>query len=294
MLVATPAKKPSPEVKPVWFDLEFCMRYALKHLPGRESSLKYFNLDMEYTTVPGVFRPSGLRGCTRAVLYKTAGIQARRPNLEIQQRLTFDRGHILGALMAAYVRLAQDYPELGITDVIPNENQIAEVVTHCPSSDLGGKVDIAFRKDDIPYFCEVKSKMDPTAYKKLTSPMKVHQAQLNDYMGMTIHDPNVESVRAGFVIYTGPDFKGLDKQKRPKVCSKCERGHNSRLDFKVFYVEYCPKIWEESNQHIHEIHQYLENPERLPPMPDKFAFDPCTSCKYQEEVCGQTLVELLG
>ena len=202
------------------------------------------------------WNPSSLSGCVRKSVYKALKCpQDPEFKVPLAQQFVFDRGTVMGAWMAAYVRAADGHD--GITDVRCVAHDRSELLATDEDLSFGGFLDVYFRRYGRPYVAEVKSKDNDAAMDKITSPDKLQLKQFNDYMGMT-------GVHSGWLVYVGLS----------------EVGGKQTLRVIEFKHVFDPAMWEISKKEIRTLEMLRRSPARLGPKSSRQFFD-CPGCPWR-------------
>lgn len=225
----------------------------------RGSAVRYLRLDGDESkgSVPGIWRPSQIRGCLRKQIYKAVHAPTATPIFDGRQQDTFDRGNVFGAWAAAYFEAAAHIPSLGVSNVRSVCSPGGEALAFDKRLDVGGFVDVLFERHGHQYIVEIKSKDCAKAFSKIKSPDPTHLAQLNDYMAMT-------GVHAGWVLYLGPQSQGDGR---------------TNIEFKEFQHRYTPSMWQQTENRVNMLRWFMEEPEKMPPESSN-AFFECNNCPY--------------
>ena len=225
------------------------------------SAVRYLKLDGdERTRTHARWSPSQLRGCMRKQIYKAIGAPKADPVFDAEKEAIFDRGHVFGSWVAAYLEAAEQLPELGITNV-RSVCRRGEALLRDDGTQIAGFSDVLFNRYGHEYVVEVKSKEDAAAWPKMSSPQAEHEAQCNDYMHMS-------GAKAGWIFYIGvtPHPKG---------------GGKTRIGFKEFFRRYSPELWEKTKNRVMMLDWFMSDRERLAPKSDSPFFE-CNNCPYAE------------
>lgn len=228
----------------------------------RTSAVRYLKLDGdERHRLHSRWSPSALRSCLRSQVYKAVGAPKADSIFDLERELIFDRGHVFGSWVAAYLEAGSKIPELGISSVQSVCSPGGEAVVHDPGTQISGFVDIVFTRFGHKYVVEVKSKEDAGAWTKITQPQPEHAAQFNDYLSMT-------GAKAGWVFYIGigPHPRGNGKTK---------------VSFKEFFRRYDPKLWQATVNQVSMLEWFMSDQTKLAPKTTKTFFE-CPNCPYRE------------
>jgi hypothetical protein len=206
------------------------------------------------------WNPSSLDGCVRKNVYKAHGCPPD-PNfsVDLETQMIFDRGTVIGAWIAAYVRAAEGYD--GIEDVRCQALDREEELATDPAVGLGGFIDIQFTKGGRRYLVEVKSKDNDAAMDKITRPDPTQLKQLNDYMAKT-------GIHSGWIVYIG--------------LAETPKGQSLRII--EFPHVFSASLWGESQRQIRLLEMMYRAPDRLGPTSNKPWFE-CRSCPYKKNLC---------
>ena len=217
------------------------------------SPLHKFDLDLEHQSVPGIWRPSGLRRCLRKQVYKATRCPKTNVPYDAVRQDNFDRGHLFGAWFAAYVAACEGRHD--VTSVVREQ-----VVTD-QATKVGGKADVVLVKGGHRYVVEVKSKENASAMHNI-KPTDTDIAQLNDYMKMS-------DAQAGWVVYFGPGYVDPGS-KRPKT----------KMVAKEFFFRYSNSLWEETEKKVQILSWFYRDRSKLAPKTMNTFFE-CSSCEWK-------------
>lgn len=202
------------------------------------------------------WNPSSLNGCNLKAVYKACKVHPD-PDLpvDLEQQEVFDRGTVMGAWMAAYIRALEG--SYGVTDVQCQCIDREELLVVDKELSYGGFVDIVFKIHGVPYIVEVKSKDNETAFNKILRPDPKQLQQLNDYMA-------ISGIHQGWLVYMGL-IDGPRKQRYSK---------------RSFPHAFDPKMWRETRDMIQALDRFRQRPERMPFRSSNPRFE-CSGCSYQ-------------
>jgi hypothetical protein len=218
--------------------------------------LHKFDLDLERGIVPGIWRPSGIRYCMRKQVYKACKTPKSPYKFDPARQFMFDRGHVFGAWIAAYV-LALD-GRYGITSVQ------SEVVLHDPETGLGGKADVVLERGGSKYVVEFKSKDNAAAMRNIKAEEKALH-QLNDYMHMA-------GAEYGWLVYFGVDFVNY--------VPRATKPPRTTIAAKEFRHKYSPSMWDETAKKTLTLEWFLKDRSKLAPKTANPYFE-CGSCDWK-------------
>ena len=175
----------------------------------------------------------------------------------------FDRGHVFGAWMAAYVSALEGRYGFSVVS--------CEVVLTEDETQVGGKADVVLTKGGHRYVVEVKSKDNAAAMRNIT-PSKIDLAQLNDYMAMS-------SAYAGWLVYFGVDFVDWvpNSRKPPRTT----------IAAKEFFHRFSPRMWKETKTKVEMLTWFLQDQTKLAPKTTNTFFE-CSNCEWRW-ACDQEL-----
>lgn len=232
----------------------------------RSKTLDMFDLDTTIQNVQGIWRPNLLHKCRRKQVYKAARVEREAPMAvsDVQQQVTFDRGHVFEAWTSAYVRKLAGRFGFGPVKTAG--------ILYDPVHQIGGIYDILLERDGHLYLVEVKSKENPYRWPPKI-PEENHRFQLNDYMGMSIHSPDAPDIRAGWVLYVGMGFVG------DKICPSCGGGEKASLQWTDFFHRFDRDLWKETTEEVDLLEWFLYNQSKLAPKTHKKWFE-CKGCPY--------------
>ena len=220
------------------------------------SPLHKFNLDMERVPVPGIWRPSGLRYCMRKQVYKACKTPKQPTRFDPSRQFMFDRGHVFGAWIAAYILALEG--RYGITRVDD------EVVLHDPICNVGGKADIVLERAGKKYVVEFKSKDNAAAMRNIKADDKA-LSQLNDYMHMA-------GAEYGWLIYFGVDFV--------KFTARATKPPRTTITAKEFSHKYSESMWADTEKKSGALGWFLQDRDKLAPKTANPFFE-CPSCEWK-------------
>lgn len=235
----------------------------LSSLDGR-SPVRYLSLggDKPRARTGQKWNPSSVRGCARKAVYKAHGVKPYTGyEVSVEDQMVFDRGTVIGAWVAAYLRALEDYGV--VSNVRAQVEGRDEVLAVRAQEGLGGFVDIIFTYDGQDYIVEVKSKDNDTALDKLNGPSEDHLGQLNDYMRMT-------DIHSGWVLYAGLSENAKGRQT---------------LRFKEFPHAFSWALWDNTERRTSSLNQLLNVPNRMPPGSSNKFFE-CPTCPYRAQCDG--------
>jgi hypothetical protein len=227
-------------------------------LEGR-SPLHYFDLDMVHTSVPGIWRPSGLRRCMRKQVYKAARVPKGVAQYDALRQHYFDRGHIFGAWVAAYIAALQGRYGFELVE--------REVVLHDDETRVGGKADAVLVRNGVRYVVEVKSKENAAVMHDI-KPNAIDLAQLNDYMAMS-------GARAGWLVYFGVDYVDLVSNTRRKSKPR------TIIAAKEFFHRFSGSIWDDTHKKVQLLSWFLQDQSKLAPKTANPYLE-CPNCEWRE------------
>ena len=154
----------------------------------------------------------------------------------------------------------------------PNKNSPSQLLVHdVEHLNMGGFIDAVIKYQGVWYLLEIKSKDD--AYKWPPGRDISHIRQLNAYLWMSRHTPDVPTVNEGFVIYVGLGFHGDER------CKRCKGGKKTRLAFKESFFEFDQGIheWMERKCQANENYMSTLGRSTMPPKTNRPYFY-CVSC----------------
>ncbi len=255
------ALKISGATQPPEFSLlEYIARAIEDCISAGRSPLHKFTLDLTHEKVPGIWRPSSLRRCMRAQVYKATKTPHSDAPFDPQRQHNFDRGHLFGAWFAAYVLLLEDCYGFKVIET--------EVILHDADTEIGGKADIILEKDGHKYVVEVKSKENAAVMANI-KPSPTDLAQLNDYQKMC-------GAKAGWLVYFGVD-----------VVSGKGRTARTGIRAKEFFHRLDTAIWADSEKKVQMLSWFLRDQTKLAPKTANQFFE-CGGC-YWKTTCEQEL-----
>ena len=241
------------------------------HAEGKLGTLlSEFEMNIKYEETRGIWRPTSLHRCMARHVYKVFKTPTQRAMHSPEQQWDFDRGHVFEAWVMAYIKKLVG--RFGVTRVETN------VEIFDPVSGLGGRADFILWRNGSAYLGEIKSKDEPFAFTKLQSITYWHKMQLNDYMGASLNSEDLPAIRAGWVIYVGPQFRGEER------CPSCKGGTKVGTNIRDFFWRFDPAAWAETLKEIQLMQMFLDDPEQIAPkasLPSML----CPGCPY-EPICG--------
>lgn len=222
-----------------------------------KSPVRYLSLggDRPRARTGMAWNPSSLDGCSLKAVYKAVGVRQARVEPDFESQFIFDRGHVVGAWLAAYLRALEGHH--GVTDVQAQCTDRDEQLVVDQELDYGGLIDISFRYYGELHIVEGKSKDNPAALAKMSRPDRRHARQLNDYMAMS-------GAKRGWLAYMG-----LVDTPRGQSFSIVEHPVTLDLD-----------MWRASRSMIQALERFRQKPDRMPPRSENPRFE-CPTCPFR-------------
>lgn len=206
-----------------------------------------------------LWNPSALSWCKRKSVYKACGVKPATPEVDLRQQFTFDRGHVVGAWLAAYLRAAEDAGV--VSNVHCQCRDRDEMLVLDDETRLGGFIDVFFTYDGRNYVIEVKSKDTNSAMEKI-APSKEHQQQNQDYANILLRKG--VDVELAFLVYVG----------------LVEIAGKQTLKIVEFPYKPSPAAWAETERQTRMLKWFYDDPDQMPPGSDR-PFMECGNCAFQ-------------
>lgn len=201
------------------------------------------------------WNPSSLDGCEKKAVFKAIGVRRDPVVNGYRQQVVFDRGTVVGAWIAAYIRALEDYGEVQNVEAQVDDRKERLIVDRDLS--YGGFCDIKFDRGGQRYHVEVKSKDNPTAMQRITGPDAKHDRQLNGYLV-------VDGVSFGWLVYVG----------------LVDLPEGQTFAIKEFPREVDLGKWSDTKRRIQALDRFADRPDRMPPETSNKRFE-CPSCPFR-------------
>lgn len=242
--------------------LSWVIEQAMRHSAQHDlSPVRHISLWQEGARrrTGALWNPSSLSYCKRKQVYKALGVRPARPEIDLKQQFVFDRGHVVGAWLAAYMRAAEDAGAIeGVQCQCRDRDELLVVDQEIL---LGGFIDVSFWCDGLFYIVEGKSKATNSSMDKL-APERAHEKQNQDYANILVRAG--EKVETAFLVYVG----------------LVEVGGRQTLKIVEFPRKPSVEAWAETSRQVSILRWFYDDPDRMPPGSDK-PFMECGNCPFQ-------------